>query len=218
MALVDLEVFEHAAAERSDDAPAIDHERIVLRMLPGGDDRAAAARRRKTSRELGRVRQLLWLHVLAILHAEEPVLVYGPKGKAKLVPRRLAEQMAGARQLRRATSIEDARTKLGLPTVGFVDDPTASFDGIDRGVLPGATAADRAPLATWTCEVCKDVHPADHAGMMLFACGGMLCCGCEPRWAEHQGACVPCAELAATLTEATSSGAPLFDLSDTPEE
>ncbi len=254
MALVDLEVFDRVYAdevdrEAADEAIATNP---VLRLCVGGEERAARARKRLTSRQLGRVRQLLWLHVLAILHAEEPVLVYGPHGRAKLVPRRIAERMHAERQLERAAGVEEARTALGFPTVGFTEEADP-FAGIDRGVHPrlvadpeplseetidqiaaellaeqcsrcgnaegpGCCAASRAPLATWTCEICKDVHPADHAGMMLFACGGMLCCACERRWPEHQGACVPCADLAATLTAAVDDGDPLFDLTDTPEE
>lgn len=189
-------------------------------------------------RRMLRVSRLLWAAVLEVLHGEELVMVYGPKGKAKLVPRKLAEQLAGEQALQRATSIEDARAKLGLPCVGFDSDPTASYAGIDRSVaepraawtpsdiapaihgtgksLLGATAKDRAPLTTWTCEICGDVHPIDHAGMMLFACGGMICCSCELRWAEHQGACVPCAELAAQF--AAEAERQTFDLTDTPEE
>ncbi len=34
-----------------------------------------------------------------------------------------------------------------------------------------------APLTTWTCIVCGEVHPIDHAGQ--FSPDGMACCGCE---------------------------------------
>lgn len=242
MALVDFEPVEAAIAEARDrgdaDVPEIDHQSIALQILPGGRERAAAQRKRMTSRQLARVRHLLWHAVVAIMHAEEPVLVYGPNGKAKLVRRRDAERLHAERVINEATSVEDARAKLGFPTVGFDAPPdlASAFDGIDRGVVQMPprhaastmtleTMADAAAamkegkqIATWTCEVCRDVHDVNHAGLMLFACGGMLCCSCERRWPEHQAKCVPCAELAATLTKTVDDGAPLFDLSDTPEE
>lgn len=183
---------------------------------------------------LTRVRTLLWRAVLEILRGEETVLVYGPGGRAKVVPRRIAERLHAERRIRAAASVEDARDRLGLPSVGIT--AADGFDGVDRSVMigwdPGKPEGDRGvlvevpprhamsqgwtppTLATWTCEVCREVHPVDHAGLMLFACGGMICCSCENRWPEHQGACVPCADLA----RAHAAGAPPpFDLTDTEE-
>jgi hypothetical protein len=60
---------------------------------------------------------LLWIAVLAAFEIERlaaPVRVFGPGGKAKLVPRIVAERLAARGRLRRAPD-EVMRQELNLP-------------------------------------------------------------------------------------------------------
>jgi hypothetical protein len=78
---------------------------------------------------------VIWWSVRDWLHSIEPVMVYGPDGVARLVPRFVAERLAAQGKLQEAASPAAAREALGLPSVR-IDAESDGFAGIDRGVMP----------------------------------------------------------------------------------
>jgi hypothetical protein len=85
---------------------------------------------------------VLIAYTIAWLHAIEPVMVYGPSGTARLVPRYVAERLAAQGKLEEATTPAAAREAMGLPSVHIDSDPSG-FAGIDRSVHDGPSWRDQ---------------------------------------------------------------------------